>query len=415
MAIDYSGLFASPADIRGQRIDNLMKERMAVKGMGGSMSGLLGQVAAGSGGMLAEATAGVFGLKTAQEVEAEQKSAIANTIDWNDPTSLREGAELMKQVSPASALQMIDKASAIEAAAAKSQMEQAKLEMEGRRVQAIEQRLAFDIKKDAKPGDTFTILSPEEANRLGLPGNGAYQRNDKTGKISSIAQDQRAINLPSPAKDHVLKSVKGENGEMQYSMEVIPGSPTAVAQAEAKRKAAMRADTKEGVADLVGATIDDTLDLINSETESYIKSTGQTGAALGNLPDFMKPANRKKLETRLLTVKANIGFDRLQRMREESPTGGALGQVAVAELEALQATVGSLDPNLPADEMIRNLNQVKAQYKQVAKTFAMHFSDEELKLYGLGDISKFRPQAQNDELNSLQEQLDLINADLMEE
>ena len=215
-----------------------MKERMAVKGMGGSMSGLLGQVAAGSGGMLAEATAGIFGLKTAQEVEAEQKSAIANTIDWNDPTSLREGAELMKQVSPASALQMIDKASAIEAAAAKSQMEQDKLAMEGRRVQAIEQRLAFDIKKDAKPGDTFTILSPEEANRLGLPGNGAYQRNDKTGKISSIAQDQRAINLPSPAKDHVLKSVKGENGEMQYSMEVIPGSPTAVAQAEAKRKAA---------------------------------------------------------------------------------------------------------------------------------------------------------------------------------
>ena len=43
------------------------------------------------------------------------------------------------------------------------------------------------------------------------------------------------------------------------------------------------------------------------------------------------------------TVRANIGFDRLQRMREESPTGGALGQVAVQELNALQASLGSLE------------------------------------------------------------------------
>jgi hypothetical protein len=413
--MDYSGLFQTPNDIRMDRLGLLERQAMQQRQMGGSMSGLLGQVAAGTGGMLAEGIAGAMGMKTAQEVEAEAKIEIANTINWEDPASLREGAEKMKQVSPAAALQMIDKAAAIESGAAKALTDQQKLEMEGRRVKAIEDRLAFDKEKDAKPGDTFTVLSAEEAAALKLPGNGAYQRNDKTGKVSSIAQDQRAINLPTPAKDHVMKSSKGPDGEMQYTMEVIPGSPTDIARKEAKAKAAMRADTKDNVSDLVGTTIDDTLDLINSEKDSVVKSTGQTGAATGMLPDFLKPASRKKLETRLLTVKANVGFDRLQRMREESPTGGALGQVAVAELEALQATVGSLDPNLPSDEMVRNLNQVKAQYQKVAKTFAMHFSDEELKMYGLGDLAQFRPMAQNDELNSLQEQLDLINEDLMGE
>ena len=51
----------------------------------------------------------------------------------------------------------------------------------------------------------------------------------------------------------------------------------------------------------------------------------------------------RNLSKTIETVSATIGFDRLQRMRDESPTGGALGQVAVQELEALRATMGSLD------------------------------------------------------------------------
>ena len=57
--------------------------------------------------------------------------------------------------------------------------------------------------------------------------------------------------------------------------------------------------------------------------------------------------------------KANIGFDRLQRMRDESPTGGALGQVAVKELDALQASLGSLDTSQSSDQLLRNLERLE--------------------------------------------------------
>lgn len=63
------------------------------------------------------------------------------------------------------------------------------------------------------------------------------------------------------------------------------------------------------------------------------------------------------------TVKANIGFDRLQQMRDASPTGGALGQVAVQELEALQASIASLDQGLPPSELEANLKTVRRHYQ----------------------------------------------------
>jgi len=70
--------------------------------------------------------------------------------------------------------------------------------------------------------------------------------------------------------------------------------------------------------------------------------------------------------SRLNTLKANVGFDRLQAMREASPTGGALGQVVVAELERLESVFGSLDlASLDEPEIIRNLDNIKNAYQNI--------------------------------------------------
>ena len=70
----------------------------------------------------------------------------------------------------------------------------------------------------------------------------------------------------------------------------------------------------------------------------------------------------------LKTIKANIGFDRLQQMRDASPTGGALGQVSEMENKLLQATQGSLEQGQsPARlksnllSILRNLKALRAQ------------------------------------------------------
>ena len=69
------------------------------------------------------------------------------------------------------------------------------------------------------------------------------------------------------------------------------------------------------------------------------------------------------------TIKANVGFDRLQMMREASKTGGALGQIAVQELVLLQATIASLDPNQSPDQLKKNLSKVRAQYEKSVEAY----------------------------------------------
>jgi hypothetical protein len=88
-------------------------------------------------------------------------------------------------------------------------------------------------------------------------------------------------------------------------------------------------------------------------------TTGIAGKASSIVPG----TDAYNLNQRVLTLKANLGFDRLQQMREASPTGGALGQVAVQELEALQASVGSLEIGQSQAELRNNLEKIDKHYK----------------------------------------------------
>lgn len=102
-------------------------------------------------------------------------------------------------------------------------------------------------------------------------------------------------------------------------------------------------------------------------------STGVQGLALSLIGGT--PANT--LANRLATIKANVGFDRLQAMREASPTGGALGQVAVQELFSLQAAEGSLDQNQSPEELTKNLNAIEQHYKTLQRIFSGDMTEEE--------------------------------------
>lgn len=93
-------------------------------------------------------------------------------------------------------------------------------------------------------------------------------------------------------------------------------------------------------------------------------STGLSGGLLRSFPG----TSAYTLDKTLTTIKANLGFDELQKMREASPTGGALGQVAVQELEALQSTIASLDTGLPGETLKSNLGQIQTHYRNWLNT-----------------------------------------------
>jgi len=90
----------------------------------------------------------------------------------------------------------------------------------------------------------------------------------------------------------------------------------------------------------------------------YDSVTGLWGEGMSLIPGT--PAYDTKMQ--IETVVSSIGFDRLQKMRDESPTGGALGQVSERELSQLNASLGNLRQSQSRDSFLRNLAQVKQHY-----------------------------------------------------
>ena len=88
-----------------------------------------------------------------------------------------------------------------------------------------------------------------------------------------------------------------------------------------------------------------------------------TSGLIGSFLKGVPGSGAKDLASTLTTIKANIGFEALQAMREASKTGGALGQVAVQELEALQSVLGSLDQTQSASQLRSNLDKIANHYR----------------------------------------------------
>ena len=68
-----------------------------------------------------------------------------------------------------------------------------------------------------------------------------------------------------------------------------------------------------------------------------------------------------ELDTYVTTLKSNLAFDRLQKMRDQSKTGGALGQVSNIELGLLESSVAALNP--ASSNFEEQLRTVKRSYQ----------------------------------------------------
>jgi hypothetical protein len=103
-------------------------------------------------------------------------------------------------------------------------------------------------------------------------------------------------------------------------------------------------------------------DRVITEVQEANKLVSGFTAGAGGLLSSIPLTGAKDLAAKLTTIKANLGFDRLQQMRDASPTGGALGQVAVQELIALQSTIASLDQNQSPAQLKAALTKIEQHY-----------------------------------------------------
>ena len=112
-----------------------------------------------------------------------------------------------------------------------------------------------------------------------------------------------------------------------------------------------------------------------------LPEAGVVGEGLANLGMFSSQESRD-IQLLLKPIKASVGFGRLQRMRSESKTGGALGNVSNVELELLQNSLEAIDQGLSPEKLYENLQNVQNIYTKilndpVANTLLAANSEEE--------------------------------------
>jgi hypothetical protein len=121
--------------------------------------------------------------------------------------------------------------------------------------------------------------------------------------------------------------------------------------------------SKEAQFDLLDQVINEVKD------QAGILTTGLLGSATARIAGT--PA--ADLAANLDTLQAAAGFEKLQEMRDNSPTGGALGSVTERELALLQATWGSISQSQSKEQFLRNLvrfqDKVKDSWERVEAAY----------------------------------------------
>ena len=109
------------------------------------------------------------------------------------------------------------------------------------------------------------------------------------------------------------------------------------------------------------------IDLIEADAKDNggFGETGRSGAFMRNLPLGLDAGTAAyDLKAQLGKIDANSAFGALQRMRDNSPTGGALGAITERELELLKSSVAALDPNQSQETFVSALDEARQVYLQ---------------------------------------------------
>jgi len=91
-------------------------------------------------------------------------------------------------------------------------------------------------------------------------------------------------------------------------------------------------------------------------------SFGRGAIAQKNTPGWLEwtqSGDFRNMRADLITLSALISFKELQEMRNASKTGGALGQVAIRELELLESTLGALKQEQDPANARKNMEKIR--------------------------------------------------------
>lgn len=197
------------------------------------------------------------------------------------------------------------------------------------------------------------VMAPPPVRQEGMAGAMPPAQPGASPIAQAQGQYQQAIAAMNAPRKNVEPGFEPDPNK-PGAVRPVEGGSVDLKQKEAAQKEQLRQRQSAESAQLVIGAIDTSAPLINAA------NVGPAAVVNARIPG----TDAYNLANTLDTIKANIGFDRLQEMRAASPTGGALGQVAVKELEFLQAVRGSLNQNQSPAQLKKNLGQVRKHYER---------------------------------------------------
>ena len=223
-------------------------------------------------------------------------------------------------------------------------------------------------------GQTFTNLGMGNglalAKQLGQGGEKAtsamqnfeYYQNllktnpDEAAQFLKQSQGGQTINLESGTSIAGLPKgyFWGKDEAGNPTAKPIPGLPTA------PDKGALQDQSTVADAGIMMRESKRALDML----EQFPKAT--TGMA-GKLAAMKSDSPAAQVVNSLKVMQSNIGFNRLKQMRQESPTGGALGNVTIGELERLERVLGDLSIYQDPKILRENIIDIQSMYQDMVK------------------------------------------------
>ena len=143
-------------------------------------------------------------------------------------------------------------------------------------------------------------------------------------------------------------------------IENIEGGAAALAEAERIAKKQTSESSSKSTARMINSNINDIRDIYNES--SVLNPAFGIGA---NFAERIGGSNSANVAALLKPIKANIGFGALSKMRAQSPTGGALGNVSNIELELLTSTLQSVEQSQSGEQAMRAFDDLENYYNEV--------------------------------------------------
>jgi len=322
-----------------------------------------------AGQQAGQALGGLMGVEDPQMRLISQRNALAKQFDVNTPEGLvKYGQALQQAGDTVGALQATALANQMSGQMAETSLTKQKLaniSIVGEREQQLQNALS-QLPEDASEQQIQSVL-----RRYGDPKT-VLQALERKSNLESQAQERQRI------QEEKLQFMRDKmNSDQEFKRELArlqadlrAGTSSLQQQLVQEKIDALRQKKQDAIDKQLGTAegvIENTKVVLNKIDEAE-KLVGKGTTGFGSYLSVVPGTSAKELATVIGTIKARLGFDQLQQMRNASPTGGALGQVSNRELASLEGALASLDQGLSADALRQNLKQIKESYSRWQQT-----------------------------------------------